>query len=489
MIACPRVDNPFEFLALDDAAFTGVMEALEAFAAKLTWRELREVHGLDDLVRAVGCEETARHVEALVGSGKEVWDCMDEQTLEFDNKLYGNRVNLLVFAMRRFDLETMSFTKHEDGHSHLCFELLCCREYAAEAARAAELGAPNLGGVGASGGESGDRPAWWRVLRWCCARGESYKKSAGLLIWDLICNATAAYDIEAYRKTCEESYLNPALVDQHAEIFAGAVSRAFERSGAPRAVLGFQEFPARGTPRCLVFEDAFRRAGFTLRRNSGSCVLAYAGFPADAEPDFVADGGDDANGGAFSCRDLMRRRTRNSDGSSKFDKRTTDIFENTTASRTFVNRLGGVLFIIVHVKEPKSVAAVELLAHYLADVRDACRNADDEPFTMLVDTNLPKRPLDDAFIAACAPLNLQISPYVATTSKRRSYLNGQCYDTSKCHVTVTAAKDKFLADENHTLHLLPCHPVLDDANHATTLPTSAWPSDHALVTANFVAPP
>ena len=170
-------------------------------------------------------------------------------------------------------------------------------------------------------------------------------------------------------------------MEAHAEIFVGRVEAAAAVAApATRAVLGLQEFPRAGTPRSDVFEAAFRRAGFGLARARKSCVLAYRGFPAACAPEVLADG----EGSRVDALAIARGLTRASDGAPRFDKKVVDGLEKTTALRTFAARLDGCVFHVVHVKEPKSAAAVGLLAAYLDAVRGACAARADEPYCVLV---------------------------------------------------------------------------------------------------------
>ena len=436
--------NPFEFLALDDGDFCAVCDRFEQVLATLTWRDLREAHGLGDLAGALGGGAAAA-IAALEGDGGAVLAKMDEVALALDNKRFEHRFNPLVFAMRRFAVGAA--TQSSDGAAPMVWEIVSDEAAAAAAAAACD------------GAKDGAAPPWWRVLLRCCVEGGTYAEAPSLLVWDLLCGAVAASDAAAYRRTCEESYLNPRLVDRHAGIFADAVAGL-----GPRAAVGFQEFPARETARCAAFERAFAAAGLALARaEASSCVLAYRGF-GGAAPELVADG----------CGDIAATVLDGGD----FDAKTRDGLA-TTAKRTFVNRLGGVLFAVVHAKEPKTAPAVELLASYLAAVRDAHARPG-EPAAFLLDTNVGKAALDAHFEACLDARGLKASPQIPTTSKRRSRLNGQCYDDRKCHVTVTAAKDKLVATTGVTDTV--AHPAVDAS---TTLPTAKWPSDHALLSATL----
>lgn len=456
--------NPFEFLAVNDPEFSQLCEDFEAFASGVTWADLWERHGLDALVRACG-EGVRRECLAEMEAKGEVWQALDERSLVDDNKLFDHRLNLLVFAMRKFDIELG--TTSDDNCPHLTWELVT--DDAAD--QVAEV-------VCGDAGDDIGRPGWWRALRRSCALGSTYSASPCLLVWDLVCNVTAASDVPRFTKTCQESYLNPKNMGQHAAVFVDAIEAAARGAGAARAVLGLQEFPRSGTPRSDVFERAFDAAGFKLVRGKKSCVFAHRGFPEGAAPEIVADGGDDVLA-------VMKTLTRRDDGTPNYDKKTVDAFEKTTTSRTMAVRLDGVVFHVVHVKEPKTPDAVALLAAFLDAMRAHCATDADEAYAILCDTNIAKVKLDDAFRVNATDRGMQVSQSINTTSKRRSRLHGQCYDTNKCHVTVKAAKDKFLANKRDTLALLPPFPLLDDPDNPCTLPTAAWPSDHGLIVANY----
>ena len=91
--------NPFEFLAVDDSKFMAVCESFEARARAVTWADL-DAQGLNELVEACG-GAVADRLAAM--RSKEAWAAMDDSALEDDNKFFDHRMNLIVFAMRRFD--------------------------------------------------------------------------------------------------------------------------------------------------------------------------------------------------------------------------------------------------------------------------------------------------------------------------------------------------------------------------------------------------
>jgi hypothetical protein len=449
--------NPFEFLAVDDVKFMATYSDFEAKAMAVTFADLR-AHGLYEL--AAACDASAPETLAAwertaKEQNREAWAAMDEPSLEYDNKYFDHRMNLIVFAMRRFDVDLATCT--ENG--------TLVWTYAS-----ADATAPG----------TGPRPAWWRLLERCCAVGVSYSKSPHLMAWDLLCCVIAAESADSFTEACRTSYLNPDNTEAQAKLFVETATTAASRAGAAQCVLGLQEFPQAETPRAVVFEAAFRSAGFEVIRTARSAALAHRGF--DGPGEVLAVGGDPERGTVDSAA-VMRTLTRDADGEPKYDKKITVGFECTTALKILSVRLGGVVYHALHAKEPKTPAAVKLLVKFLITHAMACGAG---PFVWLLDSNIAKEKLDEAFHAAVEANGLCVSRSVPTTSKRRSRLHGQCYDDAKCHKTVKGPKDKFVVAAGDTLELLPTVPDLADETHPVTLPRASWPTDHAFVAALYV---
>ena len=106
---------------------------------------------------------------------------------------------------------------------------------------------------------------------------------------------------------------------------------------------------------------------------------------------------------------------------------------------------------------------------------------------ILSDTNIATAGRSSAFENTVGT-EMQVVPTwdSITTSKHRSLLHGQTYHTEKVFVTVRACKDRLLAPAG-CLNNVCIFPDLSDAR--STLPTSAWASDHCIVRAdcNFTA--
>ena len=109
------------------------------------------------------------------------------------------------------------------------------------------------------------------------------------------------------------------------------------------------------------------------------------------------------------------------------------------------------------------------------------------PMVALLDSNLSSAPLSEAFAAPLAEQGLACvpPPSVDTTSKQRSLLHGQCYDTSKCMRLVRAPKDKLVAAAG-ALSEVRTFPRV--AELSSGLPSPLWASDHALTTAVLMHP-
>ena len=100
---------------------------------------------------------------------------------------------------------------------------------------------------------------WWQLLKRCCEKGDTYRKSPSLLAWDLLCCVVASEDAATFAETCKASYLNPDNTERHAQIFVDAALNVARDARMGRCVLGLQEFPQAGTPRAVVFEAGSRR--------------------------------------------------------------------------------------------------------------------------------------------------------------------------------------------------------------------------------------
>merc|ERR1719178_149345 len=299
--------NPFEFLAVDDAKFMATYMGFEKKAKAVTFADLR-AHGLYEL--AAACDASAPEtLEAWERTAKEqnreAWAAMDEPALEYDNKYFDHRMNLIVFAMRRFDVELATCT--EKGP--LVWELTSNKE-------------------------------WWQLLKRCCEKGDTYRKSPSLLAWDLLCCVVASEDSATFAETCKASYLNPDNTERHAQIFVDAALNVARDARMGRCVLGLQEFPQAGTPRAVVFEAAFKTAGFEVVRAVRSCALVHKGFGSGG--DVLADGGDASIG--VDADAVMKTLTRSESGEPKYDKKTMAAFEGTTAAKVLSVRLDGVAY-------------------------------------------------------------------------------------------------------------------------------------------------
>merc|ERR1712147_444340 len=104
-------------------------------------------------------------------------------------------MNLIVFAMRRFDRDAATCA----DKGPLVWELTSNKE-------------------------------WWQLLKRCCEKGDTYRKSPSLLAWDLLCCVVASEDASTFAETCKASYLNP----DNAELRARAQGLRRRRRGLGR---------------------------------------------------------------------------------------------------------------------------------------------------------------------------------------------------------------------------------------------------------------
>lgn len=447
--------NPFEFFSAD-AAFATV----QSRALSLTLAEFENGCGDSLLNEASSAPAFAQFKEAC--SSGSVWDFFRSPdhgaaTLENDNKLLSPRINLIVFAMRPHGSSDAQWLLLDSWQSEVI-----------DLVRSGEPGSP-------------------------------YARDRNLLLWDLACNVAAASEPEAFRAVCRASYLNPQNFDALGQCFFDAAMRA-DAGGPPRPlVLGMQEWPLGDTPKGRAFLRAIAQhqglAVLTTGDDAGQGIaLVYSRDqlgeatlePVDASTVMQACvGAANAEGGALDAKAVQG-------------------LLQTTARKVLVARFPQALpetsFLVVHAKEPKAAPVAACLAHFaqgLASASDAlaagaaaASASDARPsFVLMMDANLGKPALATAFADALDARGFESlpSPAVPTTTKQRTWLHGQCCDTSKCMKVVLAPKDK-LAAARGTLSSPSVHPDLSEGG--VSLPSAEWASDHALTMAVYTpAPP
>jgi len=422
--------NPFEFLC-DDASFDAAYKRLHATAEALTWPDVvaacgEAVMGLPQFADAY---ERAR-LHCSGDAGATLWTYFNESVLSKDNKLVASRFNLLTLAMR----------PHKEG-------LPCWKLFGS-----------------------------WHEEMLGLADGTSYSKDANLWLWDLACNTVATRGYDDFRSICTTSYLNPANFERDAAIMVDAAIKLAD--GRP-LLLACQEFPRIGTARRDAFDKACARPGVRLtitqpeETDSVAFVSSSAlGSPSDALPD------------ATRVQELMQSCLDESEG---LDKKAVQGALDTTARKVLALSFPAVeaTFVTVHCKEPKTAAAAMCVARFIKRIGDAAAipqaTVVPPPLVAMIDGNFAKAALVEAFNEAIGQFGMAAVPdaSVPTTTKRRSILHGQCYDTSKCMLTVRGPKDKILAPKEM---LSQCE-VFPDTSQNGGLPSVSWASDHKLVTA------
>jgi hypothetical protein len=176
-------------------------------------------------------------------------------------------------------------------------------------------------------------------------------------------------------------------------------------------------------------------------------------------------------------------------------------FLKTTARKTFAVHLESIVFILVHVKEPKTSGTAILLARYMRTLGAAALNLNppegawkSRAWVLMTDSNLGSVEVAQHFKDMLATESLGAAadwmpePVMMTTSKHRSVLHGQCYDTAKCEKTVVAPKDYIVASQQGSLkecRVSPCIETVQENGSVNTLPTPDWGTDHCLVTAVY----
>lgn len=431
--------NPFEFLC-DDASFDAAYKRLHATAEALTWPDFvaacgEAVMGLPQFADAY--EKARLHCS---GDGAEtLWTYFNESVLSKDNKLVAQRFNLLTLAMR----------PHKE-----------------------------------------DLPCWklfgsWQEEMLSLADGTSYSQDDNLWLWDLACNTIATRGYDDFRSICTTSYLNPANFDRSA---ASMVDAAIKTANGRPLLLACQEFPRVGTAKRDAFVKACARPGvrLTITQPEETDSVAFLSSSALGSPS-------DVTPNPTRARELMQSCLDESEG---LDKKAVQGALDTTARKVLAVSFPalGATFVTVHCKEPKTAAAAMCVARFIKRIGDAAASPqaallDDQtgatvvppPLVAMIDGNFAKAALVEAFDEAIGQYGMAAVPAasVPTTTKRRSILHGQCYDTNKCMLTVSAPKDKILAPKEM---LSQCE-VFPGMSQTGGLPSVSWASDHKLVTA------
>lgn len=137
-------------------------------------------------------------------------------------------------------------------------------------------------------------------------------------------------------------------------------------------------------------------------------------------------------------------------------------------------------FVVIHCKEPATDAAAGLIGAFIGRIGEAVGGS--RSTVAMIDSNLATSALCVAFALSLSghALDALPSPGVATTSKQRSILHGQCYKAKKCMTLVVALKNKVIAPMGR-LSQLTCFPDVRELPKG--LPSPSWASDHALTTA------
>lgn len=433
--------NPFEFIS-DDPTFRAGYDRLHQAAEELSWLDFEASCG-SGVLTAPGADGKAGDALARLKThcdeGRSLWAFFDEPTLEQDNKMHDLRFNLLTFAMMPYG---------EDR-----------------------------------------RPTWelqesWReeMIALLARADSSYAQDVNLWLWDVTCNVVAASAPSEYEGICKSSYLNADNFLSLGLQFADAALRA----AADRPlVLGVQEWPAAGTQKGNSYLEAFSSRGMCVHAPGGVGGVAFLSSKELGTPELLD---------ISASRDIMQQVIdRAIAEGAELDKKAIQGFLQTTALKVMAARFpeaqgkaAEFAFLSIHAKEPKTDAAAKVLARFTTELGAAVTgisNADARlPIVAMLDTNLAKVALCETFAAVLRERQLASSPppSVMTTSKQRSILHGQRYDTTKCMKVVKAPKDKLVAPMG-SLSDHACFPNLEGM--ASGLPSPSWASDHSLTTA------
>lgn len=451
--------NPFEFLPLSDGEMMKHHGVLKAKFQELRWSEVEEASRsiFKDLLPKASVEEALGRLQNHCQSSS-LFLYFDKEALKLDNKFIENRTNLLTMALMPC------------GNGTQCDMLV--------------PGAP-----------------WMDRLRnqvVSDAPDAAYSIDPNLFLWDLVCNVVATFCKPAYEEICRRSSLNPVNYEAVGNRFFAEVDA--RNPGCLPVALGFEEFPSEGTARGRVYESVLEKRNYQLVRGPGNTAIVYRGFAHEARilSSAPAAGGRKEALGCIDPEAIMRSciDAAAEDGVELSDGEKNG-FMKTTARKTLALQLASIVFMVVHVKEPKTSAAASVLARYIRSLGVAATSqgladgtAKCNSWVLMTDSNLASAELANDFKAILTAeslgpvVALMPEPRMMTTSKHRSVIHGQCYDKAKCEKTVVAPKDYIIASQIGSLQECRVGPSIENGS-ATTLPTPDWGSDHCLVTAVY----
>ena len=331
----------------------------------------------------------------------------------------------------------------------------------------------------------------------------SYAADAQLFLWDLVCNVVASERKEAFRTLCATSIQNPQNIPRNAATMLGKVASLGQAQGMP-VVLGLQEWPDDADSvkykeyTKVLRENHFQfKVGSDSGRGVDSVAIAFSESLCGGADGFAWLTGGTGEGKLDPSKVMAKcvEEEKQADPAHQLTQKDEDALIKTMARKTIACRLGNKLSVIVlHAKEAKSESAINVQASYIA----ALVVSVPAPAVVCADMNTKSSKFAQLLMAAvnakCAAQRCGVSVVpdatiseTITTSKHRSLLHGQTYDRKKSLKTVALLKDFIIATDGEVAPAT-IYPHLGpggDNGVARTLPTSEWPSDHALIWTTF----
>ena len=450
---CGDCHNPLEFLALANDRFMENYRTLERCAKAL---RLTEVHEFIQSIRVAKYtipeelqESLSAMEESAAGNGGAVWNYFQEEVLRNDNKIVDNRFNLLTMAtspLKDFGADM----KDEWGETET-------QQWHVLRDRA--------------GGSSALASIFGRLL-------VSYLRDTQLFLWDAVCTIVASKARDAYIDICVEAFCNPENFSATAQAFFGRMVDEAKRNNVEQHIIvGLQEWPSEGTTRRAIYTKELEKQGCSIIASSASVAVAYSNAIFKQRHDDITE--------TINPTEVMQGLIDEFEASgAQIDAKEKKGLLTTTARKTLIICLAGsginLSVVVVHAKEPKKRETAQILAKFI----QAVGKRSPQPWIAACDTNMASKAIGDPFEEEMKQVEHAMVPGMAqdTTSKHRSLLHGQCYNEKKCLKTVTAPKDKLIACKGLAIKGVSIFPPIQGAA-AETLPTSAWASDHCIVTA------
>lgn len=248
--------NPVEFLPQDVRQFMHSYQQIERTALSLTIAPVAEI--ADAVRRTAGAPALPPEVENALDAldahcsqnGDLVWAYFSDDTLRNDNKILGQRLNLLTLAMASLDEA-----------------LLRGQPSATENAQQWQI-------VQIEQGSTAKVISAFGTL----ARADAYSRDGNLFVWDVACCVVAMQCREQFLELCSASLFNPENANKTAAGFFGSIFSPQPGQGEEPVLLALQEWPAVGSHRRAVFNDELDRRGCQVLAGPHSVAVASRGF-------------------------------------------------------------------------------------------------------------------------------------------------------------------------------------------------------------------